>query len=165
MDEILTVLPDDDSGAETHSRYMWHSALATIDGLRLLSHALAAPGNGAEQSDDQNVCAFVGEWFILRGGQAEIVVCKHVDPSRGPITGPLLLTSLGLPGLFRSWLATNETASCRLVTNAEIAPRLQVAITSLRDQQSSESRLPSGTSGCPCRKHHGWAEQPPAIQR
>ncbi|MFG3715565.1 hypothetical protein [Micromonospora sp. NPDC047730] len=133
--------PPENFGAETQSRYMWQAALATIDGLKALSRVLAEHGNLAEPSDDKIICEFFGDWVLLRHGQAEIVSCIHWEPSHRPIAGVRLLGSHGLAELFRSWRAANETASCRLITNATIARRPQGAMSEPRQQQLSGQQL------------------------
>lgn len=120
---------------------MWHAGLATIDGLKALSYALAEHGNLAKRPADKIHCEFFGDWILLGGGKAEIVSGVHWEPSRGPIANLSLLGSRGLAELFIRWRAMNEMASCRLITNATITQRLQGVTHERRQQQFSGRQL------------------------
>ncbi|MEV6524535.1 hypothetical protein AB0M43_21485 [Longispora sp. NPDC051575] len=116
---IMTVKQPDDSGAQTADRFEWQAAMAAADGLSLLHASLSGGSLSAEADTRRIVCEYHEDWVVVCDDQAELISCKHKDPSFGAYpTLNSLLTDGGLAHLFGRWCAMEQKATCRLVTTA-----------------------------------------------
>ncbi|MET8092102.1 hypothetical protein [Micromonospora sp. NPDC005220] len=138
---LLTLESPEDSGAQTADRYDWQAAMAAAHGLRLLLDALDASGGLRDDESRRIVCEHHEDWAVVHEGDAELVSCKHRDPSFGAYTTiNSLLTDGGLAHLFSRWCALKEKPTCRLVTTAGLASskppqKLELVTVALRKQR------------------------------
>jgi hypothetical protein len=116
---VVTVTPQDDTGARTADQYEWQAVMAAADGLRMYLDALDPAGNLTGPENSRLLCEHHEDWVALRNGYAELVSAKHPGLAFGAYS---TLNSLaddgGVAHLFNRWLAMQEKPTCRLVTTA-----------------------------------------------
>ncbi|MGA9310896.1 MAG: hypothetical protein WBV74_11060 [Pseudonocardiaceae bacterium] len=118
---VLTVLPAEDSGANTADRYEWQAAMAAADGLALFHRSLADDGSLRGDCDGRLLCEWQEDWVLLEGDDAELVSGKHRDASVSAFTTVNKLAGEGgLAHLFDRWSALGGRPLCRLVTSGGI---------------------------------------------
>jgi hypothetical protein len=102
----------DDSGAATQDRYRYqHHCVAR--------HLLLALIEGRELAV---VCEYQEDFIVLEGETTEAVSVKHRELSRGPWTLATITSEGGLRKLFETWRDGERVPTCRLMTNAGLAP-------------------------------------------
>ena len=136
---VVTVTPQDDTGAWTTDLYEWQAVVAAADGLRMYLDALDAAGNLTRPENSRLICEHHEDWVALRNQDAELVSAKHPGLAFGAYTTPnSLADDGGVAHLFNRWLAMQEKPTCRLVTAAGVsgpAQKLVELARTARDQR------------------------------
>ena len=145
-DLVVSTEPADDAGALTADAYEWQAAMAAADGLALYLKALGADGQLEAGDASRILCEYHEDWVIMQASDAELVSCKHKEPSYGAYTTVYqLVNDGGLAHLFIRWNEMEERPTCRLVTTPGLsrgeAQDLDSTIVYLRTQRLAGALL------------------------
>ncbi len=108
-DDVTSVEPIEDVGADTADRFRYQAELAARFAVEILC--------------GENVVRIVCEWhedYLVqyRDGRSELVSVKHRETGQLPWTLKQLFRIGGLAHLFARWRRTGQTCICRLQTNS-----------------------------------------------
>jgi hypothetical protein len=107
LDNLVSVTPVEDAGAETAARYRFQADVIARDAIAVLVR-----GSGAV------VCEWHEDAIVFDGEDVELLSVKHRELTQGPWTEANLVADGGLKHLFERWRDTGRRARCRLATNA-----------------------------------------------
>lgn len=112
-DPILTTQPQEDVGAETHSRYRFQWECTARYCITML----------VEDNIDVVLCEWHEDIVVFyRDGTAELISIKHREPTQGPWGLRELVIDGGVRHLFLRWTSTGRRARCLVVTNGALKP-------------------------------------------
>ena len=112
-DEVTSVEPIEDVGADTADRFRYQAELAARFAVEILC--------------GEDVVRIVCEWhedYVVqyRDGRSELVSVKHRETGQLPWTLKQLFRGGGLAHLFDRWRRTGQSCICRLQTNSGMRP-------------------------------------------